>query len=99
MKAKLEKTLEYFTDKVKEEVVFEGNVFTVARVTILPNGDDGPKVIGEGVAKRSGPYKGLPDEPDPLLGKSIALGRARKAVALKLKKHKEWIKISHNLMG
>jgi len=91
----LERFREKNPDAIIEETILNGEYFTVSRVTIhTGNGT----IIGEGVSKRSGPQRGLPDEPSEL-GAIISLGRARKAAAIKLERHKTWVKLSDKLMG
>jgi hypothetical protein len=105
MKKELETAYENFKvltpGKVKEEIIFESEFFTVARVTIElppPEGFATPKMlVAEGVSKRSGEF--FVDKVNEDLRKEISLGRARKAMALKLVSKKPWVKIHNNLMG
>ena len=88
-------------DKVKEEIVLDGAFFTVARITVDINGRP---IVAEGLSKRTGDDEdesNLPevDEVNLAMGREIALGRARKAMALKLVSGKPWVKIHNPLMG
>ncbi len=74
--------------KLKEEVVYQGNTFTVTRI-IYENGE-GRKIVAEGVARRS-----YVDPPDIEMGRTISTGRALKA--LKKKINHEIVR--HNFMG
>lgn len=90
-----ERFREKFPEAVTEETILKSEYFTVSKVTIkTTNGI----IVGEGVSKRSGPARGLPDEPSEL-GTAISLGRARKAAAIKLSKHRNWVKLSDKLMA
>jgi hypothetical protein len=83
--------------KIKEEIVFEGCFYTVARVTVDvgTNGGKPLLIVAEGESKRSGDK--VPDEPNRALGRQIAMGRARNAVAKKLSSGKLWCKIGNPL--
>lgn len=76
-----------YLDNPKEEIVYHGNRFTVARVT----GEvEGKHFVGEGVSRRS-----YLDRQNENLARSIAIGRARKAILMKLSGKKP----RHLLMG
>ncbi len=74
--------------KLEEEVVYQGNTFTVTRIT-YENGE-GRKIVAEGVSRRS-----YVDPPDPEMGRTISTGRALKALQKKIN-HEI---VRHNFMG
>ena len=75
-------------ERLKKEVVYEGNTFTVTRIT-YENGE-GRKIVAEGVARRS-----YVDPPDSEMGRTISTGRALKALQKKIN-HEI---VRHNFMG
>jgi hypothetical protein len=88
---------EKFPASVREEIVAEGVHFTLARVSATMSESPGV-IVGEGIARRSGDSK-IQDEPNSNLGRSISLGRANVACAIKLASHKPWVKIRSLLMA
>lgn len=62
------------------EVVYRGSVYTVARATAKIKARE---IVSEGISRRA-----CIDEPDPVMGDGIALGRARKGLHLKIKEYK-----------
>jgi hypothetical protein len=77
------------SDKIREELVYQGVTFTLVIIT-YNNGDNKPPILAEGVSRRS-----ILDKFDPELGHSIATGRALKALKKKLL-HEP---IRHHFMG
>jgi L-fucose isomerase-like protein len=94
--ALFEKVRERWPTAIREEIVVEGVYFTLARVSV-DFASGAVSVIGEGIARRSG--EGVPDDNNPDLAKSISLGRARVACAMKLANHCVWVKLRSLLMG
>ena len=66
-------------DKLEEELIYQGVTFTVVIVSYHLD-DDRPHIIAEGISRRS-----ILDKFDPALGRSIASGRALKALKKKLR--------------
>ncbi len=83
-----------FPEAIKEEIIAEGEYFTLARVSATLGKD---VVIGEGLARRSG-NKAI-DPPNPWRAKEISIGRANTALATKLAYRKPWVKLRSHLMG
>jgi hypothetical protein len=95
--ALFEQFKEKFPVAVREEIVAEGEYFTLARVSAMVN--DG-FIIGEGLARRSGELGAdAPDSIDPIRAKTISLGRAQVSCAMKLASHKPWVKLRNLLMA
>jgi hypothetical protein len=92
--ALFEQFKEKFPAAICEEIVVEGTYFTLARVIATVNEGH---IVGEGIARRSG--KEAPDDNNPDLAKSISLGRAQVACAMKLACHKPWVKLRSLLMA
>jgi hypothetical protein len=74
-------------ERLKTEIIYEGTTFTLIKAT-YQNGER--MFTAEGLSRRS-----HLDSPNPELGRSIALGRAKKALRKKIN-HEI---IHHNLMG
>jgi len=88
MQKAIEKLMKFYPE-LAPSIVYQGGVFTVARVEIKFNGQ---VFSAEGIARRS-----HLDEPNDNTGQEIASGRALKALAKKFICHKK--AIHHRFMG
>ncbi len=75
------------------EVVYRGQIYTIAKATgLVPERESKAReVVAEGISRRS-----HLDKPDQQRGDGIAIGRAKKALHLKLRNHKP---VHHRFMG
>jgi hypothetical protein len=73
----MQKFSEIDASRLKSEVVYQGVTFTLTRLTYQ---NENHIIVAEGLSRRS-PV----DAPDDELAREISMGRARKALSLKLK--------------
>ena len=79
-----------FLKKVKPEIVYQGETFTVAKAAVSINRKR--KITGEGIARLSSK-----DKMNPEIGKNIAISRATKALVKKLIRKRQTV--HHPFMG